>query len=159
MHSKQKGNIAQTAIILNLQKIGCNIFTELGDLSKIDLIVEFNKKIITLQCKGIYPKKGVLPLTLTKSGPNYQFRYKPDEFDFFAVCNLSNLDVGLISSNILYTNRKLYSLRVYATKNNQQNNITFFSDFMNLDKILRDYTRNILPNKVEDDDIVQTAIS
>jgi len=40
MHTKHKGNIAYSSVVLELQKHEFNVFAEIGDYSKIDLIAE-----------------------------------------------------------------------------------------------------------------------
>ena len=143
MHSKLKGNIGESAVTLALNRMGCNVFKELGDLSRVDLIAQFENKFYTIQVKGITPKNGIIQLELKKSGPNYKFIYKRSDCDFFAVCNLKNCDVALISTNWLFENHKSgINLRLEPTKNNQKKGITLFSDYTDLLKILRDYTRD-----------------
>lgn len=136
MHSKMKGNIAESAVIFALTKAGCNIFKELGDLSKVDLIAEFNGKIITIQVKGKTPKNGVLQLPLKKSGPNYSFHYQAGQFHYFALCNLLTGEVALIDSNILKTHGSCLNLRITQTKNNQKLKTHDFYDFVDIPKIL-----------------------
>lgn len=143
MHSKLKGNIGQNAVVLALSKCGFNIFSELGDLSKIDLIVELNQKLIKIQVKAATPKNGVISLYLKKSGPNYQFKYHQDDCDFFALVNLLTFEVALINSKILLSHDTSLILRLEKTINNQTKNIRYFKDFTNIEKILRDYTHNI----------------
>lgn len=51
MHSKLKGNIASTTTVLELQKRGFNVFSEIGDYSRIDLIAEKNSILRKIQVK------------------------------------------------------------------------------------------------------------
>lgn len=136
MHSKTKGNIAEAAIALELTRLGYNVFKELGDLSKIDLVAEKDQKLIRIQCKGITPKKGVLILDFRKSGPNYSFRYNQDQFDIFAVCNLQTGAVCWIPNSYLSENRNGFHIRIEPAKNKQIQGVHSFSDYQDLDKIL-----------------------
>ena len=43
-HSKQKGNLGFSATLKEIHKLGYNVFTEIGDYSKIDMIVEYKRK-------------------------------------------------------------------------------------------------------------------
>jgi len=132
MHSKTKGNIAEAAVALALSKMGCNVFRELGDLSKIDLIAEFNRKIVTFQVKGVTPKNGVVVLNLIKSGHNYISAYEMGQFDFFAVCNLTTMEIAWVPSKILLSNKFVMFLRCEKTKNKQITKTHMFSDFNDL---------------------------
>lgn len=58
MHSKQLGNLGETIVAASLIKKGYSVFTQLGDLSKIDLLAvgsDFNP--IKIQIKCIHSKK------------------------------------------------------------------------------------------------------
>jgi Holliday junction resolvase-like predicted endonuclease len=120
MHTKLKGNIAEASTVLALMSCGCKVFRELGDLSRIDLIADFNGKIYTIQVKGITPKNGVLNINLVKSGPNYKYRYGIGDCDLFAICNLETKEVALVPLKTLLINRKQVMLRITETKNNQK---------------------------------------
>ena len=157
MHSKLKGNIGEAAVVLALQKAGYKVFKELGDLSKIDLIAEKNGKLIRFQIKAVTPKNNQVSLSLRKSGPNYQFRYQEQDCDFFAVVNLLTLEVAIVNSKILRSHKTQLSLRLSEAKNNQIKGTWLFSSFTDIEKILRDYTRDTPPRSLEGDDIVQTA--
>ena len=135
MHSKKKGNIGQFAIALSLSKLGYSVFTEEGDISKIDIIAEKNNQLIKIQCKAITPENGCLRLSLKKSGPNYKFKYTCDMFDFFGICDLEDHQTYLIPSNILKKNNHCLTLRKTIPKNNQKEKIHMASDFL-IEKIL-----------------------
>lgn len=142
IHSKLKGNIAESAVALALMSCGCKVFKELGDLSKIDLIAEFENKIYTIQVKGLTPKNGVLHVSLKKSGPNYRFSYKIGDCDLFGICNLTTKEVALIPLKTLLINKTGMNLRISKTKNNQSDSVKWFEDFTDLPTILRDHTRD-----------------
>lgn len=136
MHSKRKGNIGQFAVGLALTKLGYSIFTEEGDISKIDLIAEKGGRLIKIQVKAVTPIDGCIRLSLKKSGPNYQFSYNQDMFDYFGVYDLEDDKVYLVSSEILKKNNSLFNLRKEYAKNNQNNKVHYASDY-EIDKVLR----------------------
>jgi hypothetical protein len=135
MHSKRKGNIASFGVGLELTKLGYSVFTEEGDISKIDMIAEKDGEIIRLQVKGVTPVNNTLPLELTKSGPNYSFRYELGYFDYFALWDLENHVGYLISSEVLNINNKRFTLRLNEPKNNQNKHINKAEDYL-LEKVL-----------------------
>lgn len=129
LHNKQKGNIAEAIVELDLKIKGYSVFKELGDLSKIDLIAEKNSQIIRLQVKGITPNEnGSLHLRAIKTGPNYSFKYTEDMFDYFAVVDLTSKQVGYIPSNIFGEQNNIH-LRVRDTMNNQTNKVKYLKDY------------------------------
>ncbi|NBW21296.1 MAG: hypothetical protein EBR82_76370 [Caulobacteraceae bacterium] len=135
MHSKRKGNIGQFGVGLALTKLGYSVFTEEGDISKIDIIAEKDGNLIKIQSKAITPTDGCIKLPLKKSGPNYQFYYDPNMFDYFAVYDLEDGKVYLVSSEILKQNNTLFNLRKTLAKNNQKDKINLACDY-EIEKIL-----------------------
>jgi len=135
MHSKRKGNIGQFGVGLALTKLGYSVFTEEGDISKIDLIAEKDGKLIKIQAKSITPVNGQIPIPLKKSGPNYQFYYDADMFDYFAIYDLEDGKVYLVSSDILKTHNTQFNLRKNPPKNNQEHSINMARDYL-IDKVL-----------------------
>ncbi len=155
MHSKRKGNIGQIATALFFSKMGYSTFIEQGDISKIDLIVEKDGKLLRIQCKAVTPKKDKIELYLRKSGPGYQFVYEEKSLDFFALYNLESEELYLVPSAILKRCGVSFSLRLNKSKNNQEKGVSHASSFL-AEEILRDYTIGT-PLSNKGDDIVQTA--
>lgn len=135
MHSKRKGNIGQFAVGLALTKLGYSVFTEEGDISKIDLIAEKNGELIKIQSKAVTPIDNCIKIPLKKSGPNYQFYYNCKMFDYFAAYDLEDDKVYLVSSEILKSNNTLFNLRKEKSKNGQKNGIHFAEDYL-IEKVL-----------------------
>jgi len=129
MHSKRKGNVGQFAVGLELTKLGYSVFTEEGDISKIDIIGEKQGKLIRIQVKAITPVGGSLICKMVKAGPNYRFSYKKDMFDYFAIYDLSDNKVYLIDSTILDKNGNCLTLRKTQPKNNQKQKINMAEDY------------------------------
>jgi hypothetical protein len=129
MHSKRKGNIGQLGIGLELSKLGYSVFTEEGDISKIDIIAEKDGTLIRIQSKAITPVNDTIELILVKAGPNYKFKYKSNNFDYFGVWDLEDHKAYLISADILNKHNKSLKLRKTPAKNNQQKNTHMLSDY------------------------------
>lgn len=129
LHNKQKGNIAEAIVELDLKIKGYSVFKELGDLSKIDLIAEKDNQIIRLQVKGITPNEnGSLHLRAIKTGPNYSFKYTKDMFDYFAVVDLVSKQVGYVPSNIFEKQNNIH-LRIRDTTSNQVSKVRYLRDY------------------------------
>lgn len=132
VHSKQKGNIASSAVIYRLNKDGYNVFHELGDLSKIDLIAEKNGILIRIQVKYTKLNKyGSINVSLRKSGPNnYYYKYKKSDFDYFAVYCVNNDNVYFVKSDLVLKNKNAFSLRINNPKRGK--NFRFAKEYKNL---------------------------
>lgn len=152
MHSKAKGSVGEAAITTELLQNDCRVFKEFGDLSRVDLIAELpSKKLIRIQCKAYTPKRGVISLAFKKNGPNYEFKYSPDDFDYIAMYNLDSGKTAWVSSKLIESSQNI-TLRLDDTKNNQAKGVQWFDDY-SIQRMLRDYTGDTLRG----DDIVQTA--
>lgn len=128
MHSKTKGDIGLLATSLFFAQHGYSVFKEIGDLSRVDLIVEKDKKFIKIQCKAMHRNNGVLSVSFISSGPGYKFKYEQDDFDFMSVLDLEDDQLYLVSSS--YNDgrtglalRKDFPYRV-------QSNMNFADDFL-----------------------------
>ena len=72
---------------------------------------------------------------MKKSGPNYQFKYQSDHFDYFGIYDLEDGQVYLVPSEVLKQNKSAINLRKEKPKNNQNKLIHLASDYA-LEKIL-----------------------
>ena len=135
MHSKRKGNVGQFAVGLALTKLEYSVFTEEGDISKIDIIAEKDGKLIRIQSKAITPVDNKLILNLKKSGPNYKFHYECGMFDYFAIYDLEDGNVYLVPDSILSENNNTFNLRKTPSKNNQTSGVHIASDYL-IEKML-----------------------
>lgn len=142
MHSKRKGNIGQFAVATKLAEYGFSVFTEEGDISKVDLIAEKGGKLLRIQVKAVTPKNNVVICKFTKSGPNYSFTYTPDMFDYFAVYDLINKGIYFVSNKFLTVNIETIAMRLVPAKNNQWKKIRMASEFA-ADKILSEITMDL----------------
>lgn len=135
MHSKLKGNVGQFATALCLSKLGYSVFTEEGDISKIDLIAECKGSLLKFQCKSITPVKNKLCLPLRKTGPNYCVTYREEDLDYFSVYDLFNDNLYFVPSSILREFKNTFILRLTKPKNNYVKGVRFAEDFL-AEKIL-----------------------
>jgi hypothetical protein len=142
MHSKQKGNIGVAATVLELQKHGLSVFSELGDYSRIDLIAELHGELKSIQVKYAKNINGIITIPLRKCGPNgYRYTYKTSDIDWFAIYDPSSEKVYWVKSDEALANKTGFALRTIKPKNNQCKNINLAENYM-IDGFLRDYTRN-----------------
>lgn len=129
MHSKLKGNIGETAVAKVLMMNGYKVFSEMGDLSKIDLIAESPKGILTkVQVKYVTGKSGKVEITSRKSAKGYEFRYTESDFDVMAVYCPETDSVAFVGSDELCATSTI-CLRVFPPKNNQTKGIKWFKDY------------------------------
>ncbi len=153
-HSKQKGNLGFSATLKEMHKLGCNVFSEIGDYSKIDMIVEYKSKLIKIQVKYATEKNGVATLALRKSGPNgYRYTYKTSDVDVFSVYLPDQDKVIFIPAKLACENKNAFTIRYKESKNLQKSKVHHLNEFSDLDRILRDFTLDIC----NDDDKVQTT--
>lgn len=138
-HSKQKGNLGYSSTIKELHKLGLNVFVELGDNSKVDLIIENGGKLTKIQVKYATEKNGAVSLPVKKSGPNgYRYTYTDNDIDIFSVYLPTNDKVIFIPSKLACQNKKEFMIRFEPPKNNQKNGVHLISEFEDLKKVLGD---------------------
>ena len=135
IHKKDRGTIGELTVAIEALANGCSVFTEFGDNSKIDLIIEDPKgKIHKVQVKtvGREPRSpDVSILYLYKSGPNYQFTYTVDMVDWFAVFDEQTKKIAWINAGLILTeNSSAVNLRHIPPKNGQTKKIRMFEDYM-----------------------------
>jgi len=156
MHSKAKGTIGEAKAIQHFLQNGFRVFTEFGDLSRIDLIVEKNNQLLKIQVKSYTSKDNKVVLYSKKAGPNYNFHYTEGDVDIFAVYILDKDELFYVSAKELCAMKSGLTFRLAEPKNGQKKMIRYPKDYT-LERILRDYTPNTLTSNVEGDDIVQTT--
>lgn len=85
MHNKVIGNIGEMRIAADLMKRGFEVFTELGDNSRVDLIAIKKNHILKVQVKSYNASNGKVEVRTNKKGPGYMYTYEKDDVDLFAV--------------------------------------------------------------------------
>lgn len=134
MHTKAKGAIGELSIAKDLRSQGYFVFTELGDLSKTDLIIESEEDgtLFKVQCKYVaLDKTGCVMLSKHKSGPNYRFTYTPKDFDILAIYCPEIDRIAYINSSIFETNTTI-TLRVTEALGNGSSKSKYFSDYTDI---------------------------
>jgi hypothetical protein len=138
MHSKVKGTIGHLTIATELIRNGCEVFTELGDNSKVDLIALYNNRPIKIQVKAYTSEDSgsCVKVYSTKSGPNYKFKYSENEVDIFAIYVLDTNDIFYVPSIELCKANKMISVRIKEAKNNQTNKIRSIENYKDFIKAI-----------------------
>ena len=138
MHSKNKGNIGLSRAIHELHKFNLNVFVELGDLSRIDLIVELtNGKLIRVQVKYCEEINGTAKLSIRKSGPNgYRYTYGPKDIDVFALYCNTNHEIYWVSSKLACQNATEFSIRFKPSINKQGINVNLADNYRDFFKAI-----------------------
>lgn len=156
MHTKKLGTYGEMAVATYLYKQGYSVFIELGDISRIDLIVETNTRLLKIQVKAVSIKDGKYTVSGKKSGPNYQFCYTEEDVDVFAVFCVEDQKIAWLNS-VELSDGKCITLRVNQAKNGQMKGVRLLDEYTSFERILRDYTQDTPPTNVEGNDIVQTT--
>ena len=137
-HSKQKGNLGFSATLKELHKLGYNVFIELGDNSKTDLIVETDGKLIKFQVKYATENNGIIVIPSKKCGPNgYRYNYTENDIDMFSVYLPNHDKVIFVPSSLVCKNKTGLTIRYSKSKINQTRNVHLIEEFENLNVILK----------------------
>ena len=134
MHKKDMGKMGEALVIAQLLKSGCSVFTEFGDNSKVDLIVlDSSHQAHKIQVKTVGRESDTpecSKLYLTKSGPNYQFSYTEDMFDWFALVDFETSKIAWIPSSVMKTSVRQLTFRHSKPSNGQETGIRYFDDYV-----------------------------
>lgn len=134
MHRKDQGSLGEALVISQVLENNLAAFSDFGDNSKIDLIVEDSKGVLHKVQVKTPGRETLTPnvskLSFKKFGPNYSYKYKTADIDWFAVVDFETKKIAWIRVNkALLKNASNLNLRHVPTKNKQVNGIKFFSDF------------------------------
>lgn len=150
MHSKMKGALGEAVVAADLIRQEYQVFSEMGDLSKIDLIaVDKGYNLHKIQVKSYTSVNGKVEVFATKSGPNYQFRYEQHQVDVFAVYVLDKKLVLYIAAAELMQQNKSLTIRLEKTKSGQVKGTNSFEKYLDIERALRDYTQDAPPDNAE----------
>lgn len=131
MHRKDQGKLGESAVITQCLQNDVEVFTDFGDNSRIDLILNTKSHgLVKVQVKCITPVNGVISMKTTKSGPNYAFSYVVTDVDYFAVVNPFTLDIAWISSEEALKHTSCVSFRISPTQNNIAVGVRWFKDYI-----------------------------
>lgn len=158
LHSKAKGALGEMAVAKDLLAQGYQVFVELGDNSKVDLIVLGNDFIpVKIQVKSLFSRNGTVVVNATKSGPGYQFRYQRHHVDVFAIYVIDKDLVAYVQADRLLQQRKSLTLRVDPSMNNQLRGISWLADYSEFQRALRGHTQRTQTADAAGEEMVQTA--
>ena len=136
MHAKQKGTCGELAVALDLTSRGYSVFTELGDLSRTDLIVLKDKKPIKIQVKSQHmDKRGkTLSVKTTKDGPNYSYKYQLDDVDVFAIYSLDTKEIVYINAQELLKCTSAMAFRYADGTYQKDSRARYIKDYSSFEK-------------------------
>ncbi|MBA2494075.1 MAG: hypothetical protein H0V31_05195 [Acidobacteria bacterium] len=156
----KKGTLGEIAVCKELLQLGYEVFVEVGNHSKVDLVVlDENYKTYKIQIKTIKSKNEVVEVYSIKNclNPKYNSRYTIEQVDIFAVYVIDKDFVFYITSKELLINSKSSKFRLSESKNGQIINVRYTKDYLNFKKALRDYTPHAQTENAVGDEIVQTT--
>ena len=140
MHSKVKGNIGEAAIVLDLIKQGYPVFTELGDNSKVDLIVLIDNIPVKVQVKyRTIDEGGSVELKAAKAGPNYRFRYIGSDVDVFACYVPEEEIVFYVSASEVVASKGGLKFRILPSRSRNKTAFRFAKDYYSITDALKSY--------------------
>lgn len=133
MHTKDMGKMGEALVIAQLLALGTSVFTEFGDNSKVDLIVlDKDHQTHRVQVKTV-GRESRTPdcskLYLTKSGPNYQFSYTSDMFDWFAMVDFATKKIAWVRSDIMKEAVRQLTFRHSEAVSGQEVGVRYFDDY------------------------------
>jgi PD-(D/E)XK endonuclease len=155
-----KGTLGEIAVSKELIKLGYEIFVELGNNSKIDLIVLVeNFKTIKLQIKSTESKNETVDVYSVKNclNPKYKSKYSVNQVDIFAIYIIDKDLIFYVTSKELLQNGKSSKFRLSKSKNGQVKNVRYVEDYLNFKKALRDCTPHTQTDFAVGDEPVQTT--
>jgi hypothetical protein len=136
MHRKDLGTYGEAFVITQCLERGLGVYQSYGDNNKSDFVVEDSKGVLhKVQVKTTNRESKSPECTLlyvTKSGPNYSYKYEEHQIDWFAILDMMTKKVAWVSKDILKEIDSCLTLRHTAPKNNQTKNIKMFDDYTSI---------------------------
>ena len=144
MHSKRKGNIGELRVAYELNKLGYSVFRELGDISRIDLIVQIKDSLLKIQVKYITRKDGCYVFSTGKSGPGYRYNYRISDVDVFALyCAEDDVIAWVLASDLIKEGDARVAIKLRSTlfpsRNNQFKGIRSLNDVKDFNQVFASY--------------------
>ena len=133
MHKKNQGTLGEALVVAQIVQNNCSAFTDFGDNSKIDIIVEdlcgeLHK--VQVKCNNREKKSPeITKFSLVKRGPNgYKMTYHGNMVDWFAIVDMKTNNIAWISFDEI-GKLKDVTFRHSEPKNNQRQKIRRFDDY------------------------------
>jgi len=96
MDTKLKADIAESAVLTKLLKLGFKVLKPVGDRLPYDLAIDGRRKLARIQVKSAWGKNGVYNIDTRRTKTNrrtmIRSRYSKNDFDF-AVIFIEDLDI------------------------------------------------------------------
>lgn len=129
------GSYGEALVVSEIIRNGCAAFTDFGDNSRVDVIVEDSEgNLHKIQIKTVGREEhspDVSRLYLYKSGPGgYKFTYTEKMVDWFALLDLESGKIAWVPSKEALECTSQMSLRHTKPANNQTKNIRMFNDYV-----------------------------
>lgn len=117
-----KGTLGELAVTKDLIADGWDVFVDVGDCSKIDLIALRGSKLVKIQVKTRDVEFGAASVGLKSSGPGYSYSYTSDDIDYMAMY-VPERDMCLYVPMSWFEehDRKSITIRIDEARNNQKN--------------------------------------
>src|SRR5262249_24567798 len=129
MKTNDKGNVSESKILSAFVDAGFLVSIPFGNGAPYDLIVDRGDKILKVQVKTGRLREGCILFAAQRINGHHgtrRFKYEDGEFDLFAIYCPDNGQIYLVPMlGELAEGR----LRVCVTKNNQQQNVRWSTDF------------------------------
>jgi hypothetical protein len=140
MHTKDKGDIAEVAVILSAMKAGWSVSKPIGENQRYDLILDDGVALLKVQCKSGKLHNNIIVASLVRmarvSGVSGKFKrehYKQTEIDAFAIyCPDTNQSFLIKIKDLIIDNKIQGSikLRVNESTANNQHTIRLANDYI-----------------------------
>lgn len=144
MHTKIKGTAGELFVAHYLYTLGYSVFTELGDISRVDLIA-LCPKPIRIQVKSYSTTNDRVDLHFKKSGPNYQFNYRSYDFDVIALHVVDKNIILWIPSSKIETSK---SISFNFKESRQKSKVNKYTDYTDFNQIIKGDIPTELPSLV-----------
>ena len=134
MHSKAKGNVGEMAVAKDLMLKGYAVFTELGDLSKVDLIAIKEGELKKIQVKTQWDTSdGKIFVNRVSAGPGYRYQYTVEDIDVMAAYAADrDVVVYVPLSQIVQEEQRSFVIRFDPPKNNQTKGVRLVENFLTI---------------------------
>jgi hypothetical protein len=129
----QKGAIAELAIALAALKLGVDVYRPVAEYGRYDLIFEVGGRLLRVQCKWAALCGDILSVRCYSArrgagGKLINRPYSSADVDVFGAYS-ADLDRCFLLPPDLWEDRRLVSLRLAPTRNNQLRGINWARDF------------------------------
>jgi len=129
VHPTLQGTLGVQAVIKDLLGRGYDVFSEVGNSARFDLVLSLDHKLFRVQVKSTYSKNGVASLSIRSHGKTKTWRYSADEIDLFALYVIDLDKIVYIRSKDACRSTCEYSVRFCIPKNGQKSSIHLAEDF------------------------------